>query len=107
MSDPSVGKNVFDFMTAAQQADVIARTYTLDVAPAIDAAVLAVFNAGGGTVCLPAGGYLLATTSTASDSLYSYVTLRDGVNIVGNGKDTTVLKIAAGENTRFEGTTGP
>lgn len=107
MSDPSVGTSVFDFMTAAQQADVIARTYTLDVAPAIEAAVLSVYNAGGGTVCLPAGGYLLATTSTAPNSLYSYVTLRDGVNIVGNGKDATVLKVAAGENARFNGTTGP
>ena len=51
--------SVFDFMTSAQIADVIANTATLDVTAACQAAVTAVIAAGGGTVYFPAGTYLL------------------------------------------------
>ena len=102
-----VSKNVFEFMTDAQKNDVIAKTYTIDVAEAIDAAVLSVYNSGGGTVILPAGGYLLGTTSTDANNFFSYVTLRDGVSIVGAGMNATILKVKGGENARISGTTGP
>lgn len=46
--------NVFDFMTAAQIADVKAGTLTLDVKPAIDAAVTAM--AAGGILWYPGSG---------------------------------------------------
>jgi len=57
--------NVFDFMTAAQIADVQARTYTLDVSAAIAAAMAS----GNKTIVFPDGGYrvnsgFVITTST-------------------------------------------
>lgn len=57
--------NVFDFMTAAQIADVQARTYTLDVSAAISAAIAS----GNKTILFPDGGYrvnsgFVITTST-------------------------------------------
>jgi hypothetical protein len=48
--------NVFDFMTPAQIADVQARTNTLDVTAAINAALASLNNAGG-TVRIPRGLY--------------------------------------------------
>jgi hypothetical protein len=59
--------SVFDFMTAAQIADVQARTYTLDVSAAITAAMAS----GNKTILFPDGGYrvnsgFVITTSTPS-----------------------------------------
>ena len=48
--------NVFDFMSAAQIADVVARTSTLDVASAINLAIASAISLGT-TVYLPAGTY--------------------------------------------------
>lgn len=77
-----------------------------DDARAIDAAVKAVYDAGGGTVYIPKGTYLLGTTTTATANPY-YIFARNNVSIIGDGIDATVLKVKAGENLRFRGTTGP
>jgi len=98
--------NVFDFMTAAEIADVKSRAATVDVAAKIDAAVKFAFDNGGGTVYMPEGIYLLGTTTTATASPY-YIFARDNVSIIGDGVDVTVLKVKSGENLRFRGTTGP
>lgn len=47
-------KSVFNYMTSAQQADVIAFGYTLDATAAINAAIAA---CGAGNLIFPAGGY--------------------------------------------------
>ena len=77
-----------------------------DDARAIDAAVKAVSDAGGGTVYIPEGTYLLGTTTTATGNPY-YIFARNNVSIIGDGVDATVLKVKSGENLRFRGTTGP
>lgn len=65
---------VFDFMTAAQIADVRAGTITTDTTAAINAAIASV-SAIGGTVRMPAGRY--KTTST--------ILLPTGVTLLGDG----------------------
>ncbi len=99
--------SVFDFMTQEQVADVRAGTALIDVAAACDAAVLAVFRSGGGTVRFPAGIYLLGTSSKDEHADYTYIVARDNVSLVGDGKNVTIFKIKAGENARYAGTTGP
>jgi hypothetical protein len=99
--------NVFDYLTPAQLADVKSWSYRYDVAAAIERAAVDAKAAGGGTVLLPAGGYLLGTLSRDPNSGYSYITARDGVNISGEGMNRTVLKVKAGENARLNGTNGP
>lgn len=60
--------SVFDFMTAAQIADVQAGTALVDVTAAIQAAIGAVTAAGGGTVYLPEGSYKVTSSLTADGS---------------------------------------
>lgn len=67
--------NVFDFMTDAEITDVQARTKTLDVTSAINAAI-ASLGATGGTVRMPKGLY----RTTAQISLPSHISL------VGDGQ---------------------
>jgi hypothetical protein len=67
--------NAFDFMTAAQIADVQARTVTVDTTTAIQTAINSL-GTGGGVVRLPKGRYL----TTAK------LTLPTGVSLIGDGQ---------------------
>jgi hypothetical protein len=73
--------SVFDFMTAAQIADVQAGTALIDVGVAIAAAIAAV-SVRGGTPYFPAGTYLFATG----------LTLPANVNLLGAGRLASILK---------------
>jgi len=53
--------NVFNFLSAAQKADVLAYTFTLDVSAAVQAAINYLATLGGGTLITPAGLYRLDT----------------------------------------------
>lgn len=64
---------VFDFMTAAQVSDVQAGTLNLDVAGAVQAAIDAVYAAGGGQIWCPVGKYRLG----------SQILMRRGVTLIG------------------------
>jgi hypothetical protein len=99
--------NIFNYLNEQQVADVKAWTYRFDVAPAIEKAFIDARAAGGGTVLLPAGGYLLGTLSKDPNGVYAYITARDGVSVRGDGMNRTVLKVKAGENARLNGTNGP
>jgi hypothetical protein len=99
--------SVFDFMQQEQIADVRAGTALIDVSEACEAATLAMFQSGGGTLHFPAGVYLLASTSKDKHSHYSYIVPRDNVSFVGAGMDVTVFRVQAGENARHGGTNGP
>lgn len=59
-------KSAFDFMTAAQRADVIARTLTLDVTSALQAWIDSLDDKATGV--LPAGAYLISDTLTVSQN---------------------------------------
>lgn len=85
---------VFDFLTAAQKADVIAYTYTLDCSAAIQSAIEAAKLKGGAIVTFRAGGY--KTTLP----IYSY----SNVTLQGEGMETTIVKkttntVGSGTNT--------
>jgi hypothetical protein len=56
--------SVFDFMTAAQVSDVKARTYTLDTAPAIQAAI----DSGATNIVIPEGSYRINSNITISST---------------------------------------
>jgi hypothetical protein len=99
--------NIFKYLTPQQIADVKAWTYRYDVAPAIERAAIDAKAAGGGTVAMPAGGYLLGTLSKDVNAPYAYITARDRVSMRGDGMNLTVLKVKAGENVRLNGTNGP
>jgi hypothetical protein len=99
--------NVLDYLTPAQIADVRAWTYRYDVATAIERASVDARNAGGGTVFMPAGGYLLGTLSKDLNGPYTYITARERVSMRGEGMNRTVLRVKAGENARLNGTNGP
>jgi hypothetical protein len=64
---------------------------TTDDTAAIQKAIDAVFNSGGGTVLLPAGTYLLNGTRNAQNSL---LTPKSNVSIIGVGKKASLLKVA-------------
>lgn len=75
--------SVFDFMTTAQIADVQARSLTLDVSAAVQAAVdTAEANGAGGRVYFPAGAYRFDTTVTV---------LNNGVWLEGDGPSATII----------------
>jgi hypothetical protein len=76
-----------------------------DSATAIDSAMNACSAAGGGTVFIPKGTFLLGTVSVRTGSANSYIVPKDNCNIVGMGEGS-VLKIKAGENVRLA-PTGP
>jgi hypothetical protein len=72
--------NVFDYMTAAQIADVTSNAATIDVAPAVQAAITAA-TAAKRVLRLPAGTYRLEATLTISGNNW----------LIGDGKDGTKL----------------
>lgn len=80
--------SVFDFMTSAQVADVRARTLTLDVSAAIQAAHDSLSTTGG-TVVFPTGSYKIVTGITITKSR---------VHVVGAGKEATRLVFAPTAN---------
>lgn len=74
--------SAFDFMTAAQISDVQSRNATISVSAAINAAIMHLYNTGGGTLYLPAGTYMI------TNSIY----LKTRVNICGEGRDATQIQ---------------
>jgi hypothetical protein len=74
--------SVFDFMTAAQIADVQAGTYAIDMTSALQAAVTA---ATGKSLHVPAGGYLMS----------GRVLVNSNTEIFGEGRGTTFKASAA------------
>lgn len=60
--------SVFDFLTEAQQADVVARTFTLDLATPLNAAI-AYAQANKYKLHWPAGGYRINSTLTMTDEV--------------------------------------
>jgi hypothetical protein len=77
--------NAFDYMTPAQIADVTSNAATLDVAPAVQAAITAA-TAAKRVLRLPAGTYRLEATLTISGNNW----------LVGDGKDGTKLQCRHG-----------
>lgn len=95
--------SVFDFMTAAQIADVKARTLSLDVAAACQAAITYVeANALGGVVYFPKGSYSLVASglsnSRLANSALGRVSLvgedENGTRLVYTGAGSTCISIA-------------
>lgn len=78
-------KNVFDFMTIAERADVRAETGLVDVTAAVQAAVTACTN-----VVAPAGVYLVSNT----------ITIPAGHTLIGEGETATEFR-RAGSNMSF------
>lgn len=78
-----------------------------DDAPAIEAASLAVYNAGGGIIWVPPGTYLLGTLTSSVDARDSYITLRSGVSFVGAGVGVSVLKVKSGQNALYYSSNKP
>ncbi len=72
--------SAFDFMTAAQIADVTAGTLTLDVTAALNAALAS----GAMVVHVPTGGYLIT----------GQLTVPDGVLLQGQGANETVIHVS-------------
>jgi parallel beta-helix repeat protein len=77
--------SVFDFMTAAQIANVQARLLTIDVTAAINAAVTAAAAAFVGTVKVPSGAYLVSAPINRPADIY----------IVGDGPELTAIYAAS------------
>lgn len=77
--------NVFDGFTAAQQADVLAGTETLDVRAAIQAQIDALETAGGGVLDFPRGTY----------SIGAALVLPAKVFLRGAGSANTIIKLRA------------
>lgn len=90
--DVSGHVNVFRYMTAAQMADVVGRTFTLDVTAAIQTAIDLAESMGatlsGQTVYLPAGTYKITSTVTVPSNNPEL----DGIKLCGAGKTTTIIK---------------
>lgn len=86
--------NVFDFMSAAQVADVQANTNSLDVTSAIQAAINHLNSVGGGTLYLPRGTYRIASKTLYVSSIYYGVRLLANVTLQGDGPGATILKLA-------------
>jgi hypothetical protein len=76
--------SAFDFLTAAQIASVQARNEAEDVGTALQAAIDALWAAGGGTLYLPPGLYKITAP----------LKCRDKVHIVGAGRGVTHVKNA-------------
>ena len=73
--------SAFDFMSAAQIADVLGDTEAIAVQTALQAAITAIAASGGGALFLPAGTYRIT-----SPLLVPY-----GVSIFGDGGTATIL----------------
>lgn len=76
---------ITDFLTSAQIADVTAGTFTLDTAPAINAAVASLPSRGGDVSFIP-GGYRLDSPVSLGDGTASSVSTRNGMRLVGEGR---------------------
>lgn len=88
--------NVFDYMTAAQIADVSSNTGSIDVTAACQAAVDACVAAGGGQVFFPQGTYLLNGVTGDDGIIHGILVPFTGlgiegaaksINLVGTGRD--------------------
>lgn len=82
-------RSVFDWLSAAQKADVSAGTGSIDCSAAFQAAIdwassLSVFMTGGARVTIPRGKYLISTTLTLSTSSQNVI-------LEGEGMSATVL----------------
>jgi hypothetical protein len=73
--------SVLDFMTEAQRADVLARTFLVDVSAAVQAAVTYLGTVKGGTLIFPGGGYRI---ETAIDLALDAITLKGAGTAQGN-----------------------
>jgi hypothetical protein len=78
--------NVFDYMTAAQVADVLANTYTLDVTAAVQAAL----DSGYASIYFPAGTYKISTLTVPS-------TVRQVTGVGANRAQATNLRFDTGQ----------
>lgn len=78
-----------------------------DDAPALEALMLLIYNAGGGIMSAPPGTYLLGTLSAAANANATYICPRDGVSIEGAGIGRTTFKVKSGENARFYSSNAP
>lgn len=78
-----------------------------DDAAAIDNAVSAASDAGGGTVYIPEGTYLLGTLSAKTGSYQCFITPKDNVSIVGDGVGATTLKVKSGTNALYPSSNAP
>jgi len=78
--------SAFDFMTAAQIADVKARTLSLDVTTAVQNAINSVKGVDGLVHC-PTGSYLITDTLTTTGSSVTEF----AVSIQGDGRENTVF----------------
>lgn len=92
---------VFDFMTPEEIADVKAKTYTLDVSAAFQAAITA---ANGREILCPAGGYKIATKLTYYNT--TGVAQPKGLKILGEGEGNTIFKNEVANNPLFDINTG-
>lgn len=93
--------SVFDFMTAAQIADVQARTALVDVRASIQAAVDYAGVLGGGTVWFPSGTYLVTNGNPGAtnwDNKVAIWLLGDNVVLQGSGVGATKIKMADSQN---------
>lgn len=71
--------SIFDFLTAVQIADVVARSVQLDMTQALQTALNS-FGANGGTLHLPPGAYS-----------YTFLDVPANVIIIGSGQAATIL----------------
>lgn len=88
--------SVFDFMTAAQIADVRAHTGSINVAANIKAAYEAIYNnKQGGTLLLPTGTYNIGNTTLVFD--------KPNIRVVGEGIPTRGAYDSRGTNIKYSG----
>lgn len=93
--------NVLDFMTSAQQADVLSNTGSVDVTAPIAAAIATLGNigtaSGGGVVIFPKGKYLcnISLVGTVNNSVGEYgIKLSGyGATLKGRTADTSIITV--------------
>lgn len=90
-----------DFMTPQQRMNVFLRLGTIDVGPAINAAIDAVGLAGGGQVYMPPGRYGVDNTNAGAtnwDNRRAIYFRFDETNLIGAGRGATVIRLLNGAN---------
>jgi hypothetical protein len=89
-------KSVFDYMTAAEKADVIAKTYLVDVTTALQTAITQNLTVTGGGLTWPNGGYKItaALTIPFATGWKMFGASRAGVNIRQYTANTPIFKFA-------------
>ena len=80
--------NVFDFMTAAQIADVQNNTASIDVTTALQSAIDAI-SLTGGILYFPAGTYKTTDTLVMQNNAN---VRRSGIHFIGQGRQSTIIK---------------